>query len=323
MEQRHLMTTTLAPWLKACHQKVQELKKNEKLSHALLITGADGVGQEILAKNIVKDLMCEKVEQSATCGHCHSCKLIVGESHPDCYILDGEEATIKVNQIRQLTSRINQKPQVGNNKVVLITHAQAMNINASNAVLKTLEEPTDQTYFLLTSSQSISLMPTIRSRCLLINIPTPSQNEVQDWLLTQSNGVVLSSLFWLTTQPFRLLNIEKKQKTELYNGLLDGVKKMLEGTITIEDLLKNVNSKNVTDYCNGLSAILHQCLCHSAGAPLHYALQSLYPIIMQRIEVRSLIIRYQALQKLKLDLLNANLNPLMQLTYELNQWQPL
>lgn len=310
----------LAPWLKACHQQVQVLKKTKRLSHALLITGADGVGQEKLAREMVKDLMCEKNDQGAACGACHSCELMRGESHPDYYVLDGEAGTIKVDQIRQLISKINQKPQVGNNKVVLITHAQAMNINASNAVLKALEEPADQTYFLLTSSQSTSLMPTIRSRCLLVNVPTPSQKEVEAWLLTQPDGDTLSSLFWLTTQPFRLLSIEKQQKTGIYTALPASVQNLMQGAVSVEEVLKGVSSSNITDYCNGLAAVLHQCLCHSAGSPLHPALSELYPLIMQRMGIQQLMTRYQALQRLKSDLLKTNLNPVMQLTYELNQW---
>ncbi|SBS33818.1 DNA polymerase III subunit delta' [Marinomonas spartinae] len=310
----------LAPWLQACHKQVQHLKQSKKLSHALLITGADGVGQEYLAKELVKDLMCEKIDQGVACGHCHSCELMAGESHPDYYFLDGEEATIKVDQVRQLINKINQKPQVGNNKVVLITHAQSMNINASNAVLKALEEPADQTYFLLTSSQSTSLMPTIRSRCLLVNVPTPSQMEVESWLQSQPDGEALSALFWLTTQPFRLLSLEKQQKTGIYTSLPEKIKELMQGTTTVESLLTGVSNSNTIDYCNGLAAILHQCLCHSAGRTIHPVLSEVYPLIMQRMGIQALMTRYQALQRLKSDLSKTNLNPVMQLTHELNQW---
>ncbi|WP_133012900.1 DNA polymerase III subunit delta' [Marinomonas flavescens] len=312
--------TDIAPWLTASLHQVQALKKQKKLSHALLVTGADGVGQEVLARAMVKDLMCEELDQAAACGYCHSCQLMAANTHPDFRILDGEEGTIKVDHIRQLTQKISQKPQVGNNKVVLITHAQAMNINAANAVLKALEEPADQTYFVLTSSQSSSLLPTIRSRCLLVNVPTPNIDEVKNWLSGQPDGDELSTLFWLTTQPFRLIDIEKQQKTAIYTGLPSALKTMLLGEQGTDVVLKGVSNTNIEDYCNGLAAILHQCINHSAGAELPSALFEVYPVIMRRMGIQQIMQRYQSLQKMKSDLLKTNLNPTIQLTYELNQW---
>lgn len=309
----------IAPWLVPCLQQVQVLKQTKSLSHALLITGADGVGQEELAREMVKDLMCEK-DQPAACGDCHSCHLMRAETHPDFRVLDGEASSIKVDQVRLLVKQINQKPQVGYNKVVLITHAQAMNINAANAVLKALEEPSDRTYFVLTSSQSTSLLATIRSRCLLVNVPTPNLDEVKQWLTQQSDHQELTDLFWLTTQPFRLLSLQKQGKAKLYADLPDQLNNLLQGSVSAQAMLKGLDSNNIEDYCNGLAAILHQCICHSTGDSLDGALHDIYSTLMSRLGIQGLMIRYQALQKLKADLQKTNLNPIMQLTYELNQW---
>ncbi|ETX11447.1 DNA polymerase III subunit delta' [Marinomonas ushuaiensis DSM 15871] len=311
--------TNIAPWLIPCLQQVQVLKQTKSLSHALLITGADGVGQEELAREMVKDLMCEK-DQPAACGDCHSCHLMQAETHPDFRVLDGEASSIKVDQVRLLVKQINQKPQVGYNKVVLITHAQAMNINAANAVLKALEEPSDRTYFVLTSSQSTSLLATIRSRCLLVNVPTPNLDEVKQWLTHQADSQELKDLFWLTTQPFRLLSLQKQGKAKLYADLPAQLNSLLQGTISTQIMLKGLDSSNLEDYCNGLAAILHQCICHSTGDSLDNALQNIYPTLIVRLGIQGLMIRYQALQKLKADLQKTNLNPIMQLTHELNQW---
>ena len=311
--------SNIAPWLIPCLQQVQVLKQTKSLSHALLVTGADGVGQEELAREMVKDLMCEK-DQLAACGDCHSCHLMQAETHPDFRVLDGEASSIKVDQVRLLVKQINQKPQVGYNKVVLITHAQAMNINAANAVLKALEEPSDRTYFVLTSSQSTSLLATIRSRCLLVNVPTPNLDEVKQWLTQQVDSKELTDLFWLTTQPFRLLSLQKQGKAQLYADLPDQLNNLLQGSVSAQAMLKGLDSNNIEDYCNGLAAILHQCICHSTGDSLDGALQDVYSTLMTRLGIQGLMIRYQALQKLKSDLKKTNLNPIMQLTHELNQW---
>ncbi|QUX95956.1 DNA polymerase III subunit delta' [Marinomonas sp. CT5] len=311
--------TNIAHWLHPCLQQVQALKQAKALSHALLITGADGVGQEELAREMVKDLMCES-DQAAACGVCHSCQLMRADTHPDFRVLDGETSSIKVDQIRLLVRQISQKPQVGQNKVVLITHAQAMNINAANAVLKALEEPADRTYFVLTSSQSTSLLPTIRSRCLLVNVPTPSIEQVKQWLTEDSEGEVLSGLFWLTTEPFRLRSIQQQGKIQLYADLPDQLSLMLQGSISVNVFLKGLDNSNVEDYCNGLAAILHQCICHSTGAPIDEALQDVYDRLIVRLGIQAMMTRYQTIQNLKSDLQKTNLNPIMQLTHELNQW---
>ncbi|AEF54732.1 DNA polymerase III subunit delta' [Marinomonas posidonica] len=310
---------SIAPWLQHSLLQVQQLKVSGGLSHALLITGADGVGQESLAFEMAKDLMCES-EQASACGQCHSCQLMAADTHPDFRVLDGESGTIKVDQIRNLVQKITQKPQVGQTKVVLISHAQSMNINAANAVLKALEEPSDRTFFLLTSSQSSRLLPTIRSRCLLVSVPTPNVEQVDAWLAEHNQEANLSRLFWLTTQPFRLLSIEKNQKAELFLSLPEKVNQFLQQEMTVAELLKGLDSQNIEDYCNGLAAILHQSLCHSAGAPIHPALEAVYANLIRRIGIRALMDRYQAIQNLKLALQKTNLNPIMQLTNELNQW---
>ncbi|MCB5160368.1 DNA polymerase III subunit delta' [Marinomonas algarum] len=309
----------IAQWLIPALQQIQTLKSQSRLSHALLITGADGVGQESLAREVVKDLMCES-QQGKACGLCHSCQLMKADSHPDFRVLEGETGTIKVDQIRLLVKQISQKPQVGKNKVVLITHAQAMNINAANAVLKALEEPADHTFFVLTSSQSSQLLPTIRSRCLLVKVPTPTTRDVAEWLQQDASLQPLSQLFWLTTQPYRLLALEQQGKTALYTELPEKLYAMLTEVSGVSDMVKGIDSKNIDDYCNGLAAILHQCICRSTGSDLAPALEPIYQVLIHRLSIQTLMQRYQALQMLKSDLQKTNLNPIMQLTHELNQW---
>ncbi|MGR0279750.1 DNA polymerase III subunit delta' [Marinomonas dokdonensis] len=309
----------IASWLLPPLERVQTLKQTNSLSHALLISGAQGVGQEVLAEQIVKSLMCEG-QGLAPCNLCHSCQLMQAETHPDYRILDGEDGAIKIDQIRNLVSKISQKPQVGQNKVVLIRHAQAMNINAANAVLKALEEPADRTYFVLTSSQSTSLLPTIRSRCLLLNVPTPNSEMVAGWLNQQEQGEALKALFWLTTQPYRLLALRDDGKLDFYTELPDKLCQFLQSTMSVEQILKGLDSNNIGHYCDALAAILHQCICHSTGAELSPSLNQVYEILMNRCGIRKIMQRYQALQNLKQDLQKTNLNPIMQLTLELNQW---
>ncbi|GAB3475868.1 DNA polymerase III subunit delta' [Marinomonas epiphytica] len=308
----------LAPWLHASIQQIQALKHNSSLSHALLVTGAQGVGQEILAQHVAADLMCQNAAKA--CGQCHSCQLMMAMSHPDFHYLNGEEGAIKVDNIRDLVRKINQKAQVGHSKVVLISCAHNMNINASNAVLKALEEPADNTYFILTTSYSSTLLATIRSRCLLVNLPTPSRQEVENWLINQSDQAEIRTLFWLTTQPYQLLALQKANKVELYSQLLINLTNFLQGNTSVEEVVKKCDSKTIADYCDGLLAILHGALLHTTGAPLDPTLSEVFQAMMTKMSVRALMQRYDAIQKLKQDLQKTNLNPHIQLIHELNQW---
>ena len=95
---------------------------------------------------------------------------------------------------------------------------------------------------------------------------------------------------------------------------------MVHGRMPVSDVIKGMDSNNVEDYCNGLAAILHQCICHSTGAPLDAALQGIFNVLVSRLGIQQLMLRYQSLQNLKSDLQKTNLNPIMQLTHELNQW---
>lgn len=308
----------LAPWLEDSAIQIQTLKQSSSLSHALLVTGSLGVGQGVLAQKMSVDLMCQT--SSKACGQCHSCQLMSASSHPDFHFLNGEEGTIKVDEIRELVRKISQKAQVGQTKVVLIEHAHNMNVNASNAVLKALEEPAANTFFILTTSYSNSLLATIRSRCLLVDVPTPSKQEVEEWLLDQTNQEELKALFWLTNQPYQLLALQKANKVELYSQLLIKLTDYLRGNIELLDVIKQLDSKNVSDYCDGLLAILHSVLIHTTGAPLDPALDNVFELLTARMPILVIMQRYQALQKLKQDLQKTNLNPHLQLTHELNQW---
>jgi DNA polymerase-3 subunit delta' len=110
--------------------------------------------------------------------------LLKAGSHPDNFVLEPEEADkpIKVDQVRELVAFVVQTAQLGGRKVVLIEPVEAMNVNASNALLKSLEEPSGDTVLLLVSHQPSRLLPTIKSRCQQVACPQPSLAQSQAWL---------------------------------------------------------------------------------------------------------------------------------------------
>lgn len=155
--------------------------KNNKLPHALLLSGVSDVDKQSFALNFAKLLLCqqENVADQA-CGVCHACQLIAANAHPDFYHLQPEAAgkTIRIDQIRELIAQLSQTAHQGLYKIALIDPADAMPIGAANALLKTLEEPSPNTLLMLISHQPGLLPATIRSRCQVINFQQSNETDV-------------------------------------------------------------------------------------------------------------------------------------------------
>ena len=136
-----------------------------RLPHALIFTGPEGVGKRTCALRIAKTLQCEKHE-SPPCGACAQCRKIERGHHADVstLTLEGDASQIKIEQIRKLRSTLEFEPLEGVAKVYLIDPAERMTEAASNALLKSLEEPPAATYFFLITANSQELKATIRSR---------------------------------------------------------------------------------------------------------------------------------------------------------------
>src|SRR4051812_40835213 len=163
--------------------------------HAYLFAGPKGVGKELLARLFAQAANCEVSEEQRPCGSCAACAAIRRGSHPDVtWVLPQAEAIarglaskadldgapsreIRVDEVRALSRRLALAPAVGRRKVAIVTPAETLNERAQNTLLKTLEEPAPATTFLLVSSEPDSLLATVRSRCLRVQL-TPLRDEV-------------------------------------------------------------------------------------------------------------------------------------------------
>ena len=175
-------------WQQSQWQKVQQQKQADKLPHALLLVGPEGLGKFDFAQHLAHSLLCQKPDnQGHACGQCTACKLIAAGTHPDMFFLMAEERgkAIKVDEIRHLSSDLTLTSQLGGYKVALIADAHDMNINASNSLLKTLEEPTSHSSLILVSSNPQKLPITVRSRCQQINFSIPEHQQALSWLEEQ------------------------------------------------------------------------------------------------------------------------------------------
>jgi len=177
---------TLLPWLREPWRTLQTGIRDERIPQALLIQGPSGLGKEKLAETYAHRLLCRRPGEFA-CGECPGCRLFLAGTHPDYLRIQPAEAgkAIGVDAIRDLIATLALKPQYGGYRVVVIAPAHLMNLNAANALLKTLEEPAERTLLILLSEASGSLPATILSRCLRLPIAQPDPAGVCVWLKSQ------------------------------------------------------------------------------------------------------------------------------------------
>ncbi len=170
-------------WLASLRERLSAMKSQDRLPHALLLLGQPGAGQSELGLWLAAYLLCDRKGTSA-CGTCAGCRLFLAGTHPDFYRVSLEEdaAVIKVEQIRSLSESFSLKSYRGRSKLALVDPADAMNLNSFNALLKTLEEPSDNTYLILTASRSDRLPRTIVSRSARLRLPLPTAGEALEWL---------------------------------------------------------------------------------------------------------------------------------------------
>ena len=156
-----------------------------QLPHALLLHGQQGLGKQAFAQRLARSLLCAQLTPAAeACGLCHSCHLFAAGTHPDLLLIHPLEDSkiIVIDQIRAVGGFLSLRPHTAQHKVVIVSPAEAMNINAANSLLKLLEEPPNGSILLLVTNHSARLPATIRSRCAAIPFKPPSHPEALNWL---------------------------------------------------------------------------------------------------------------------------------------------
>ena len=149
------------------------LKRN-RVPSSILLSGDSGIGKRLAAINYAKAVNCLEPADFDCCDKCMSCKKIDSEMHPDVSMIVPENDVITIETIRNTQEVISLRPYEGRKKVLIVDDADAMNIYAANAFLKTLEEPPDDSLIILISSNPERLPDTIRSRCVNVRFyPLP------------------------------------------------------------------------------------------------------------------------------------------------------
>ena len=161
------------------------------MSHAWLFTGPPGSGRSNAAIAFAAALECEHAPDNAGCGECHECHTVLAGSHADVTVVHTELLSIGVRSMRELVLRAALKPVGRGFQVIIVEDADRLTEQACNALLKAIEEPTQRTVWMLCAPTVEDVLPTIRSRCRLVTLTTPSTADVAAFLV-RKHGVAES-----------------------------------------------------------------------------------------------------------------------------------
>jgi DNA polymerase-3 subunit delta' len=157
----------------------------DRVGHAYIICGEEASGKKSLAKTFAKTLQCEQ-HAIDPCNECKSCLQVESGNHPDIIFVKHEKPkVITVDEIReQVVNNIQIKPYSGKYKIYIINDAQLMNVEAQNAILKTIEEPPQYAVIILLATTAEKFLPTIISRCMLLNLKPVKDEDIKNYLMT-------------------------------------------------------------------------------------------------------------------------------------------
>jgi len=158
---------------------------SNQIGHAYIISGERGSGKEFVAKAFARAIQCDG--EIRPCDECHSCKQALSGNNPDIIrIIHEKPGVITVDDIRtQINNDVQIKPYGDKKKIYIINEAEKMNPQAQNALLKTLEEPPEYVVIMLLTSNDQSLLPTIRSRCILLNMKPVENKLLRKYLMEE------------------------------------------------------------------------------------------------------------------------------------------
>jgi DNA polymerase-3 subunit delta' len=184
----------LLPWHKDAAAQLRKAWAANRLSHALLLQGAEGLGKQVFAAWLACAVLCDKSAGSTLncCGECPGCALFAAGSHPDLVLVAPEEdkQQISIDQVRAANERLTKTSYRQGYKVAIVTPAHLMTPSAANSVLKTLEEPSPRSLLVLITSQPSTMLPTVRSRCQKVTIARPTREHASEWLREQSGHAI-------------------------------------------------------------------------------------------------------------------------------------
>ena len=214
--------------------KIKELLKNaiklNKISHSYLFIGIEGIGKKMIAKEFAKKILCK---EHGKCQNCKSCIEFDTNNNPDFAIIEPDGNSIKIEQIRYMQKKVQEKPIISDKKVYIINDADKMTKEAQNCLLKTLEEPPEFVTIILIGTNENQFLSTIKSRCMILHFEKIEENKIKEFLEKEYNLTNLSQNILDMFQGSIGKAISLKDKKNQYEE--------------IENIINNLDKKDIID----------------------------------------------------------------------------
>lgn len=260
------------PWLRPHFEQLIGSYQAGRGHHALLIQALPGMGDDALIYAITRFLMCQQPEGHKSCGKCRGCQLMQAGTHPDYYTLEPEKgkSTLGIDAVREVSEKLYEHARLGGAKVVWLKDAAILTEAAANALLKTLEEPPEKTWFFLSCREPGRLLATLRSRCRLHHLAAPQEAWSLTWLsreVTASQEAMLAALRLSSGAPAAALALLQKDVWSQREALCRVVETALDSGDWLS-VLPALNSDQAAERLHWLAALLLDSLKLQQGATL-------------------------------------------------------
>lgn len=280
------MESALLPWQNQQWHRLLQQRQSDRVAHAYLLVGERGLGKKLFARQAAALLLCKEGEGELACGRCRSCQLLASNSNPDLLTVEPEDSkVIKIDQVRQLADFASKTSHSNSRKVVILHNTEALNLNAANALLKTLEEPPGSTVLLLVSDNPGRLLPTLRSRCQRILFTVPSLETAGDWLRNKaaSEEDLQEALSLAGNRPLLALELLTSEDRQARNTVLKALAAMLEGRVDPVEFAatgKTLGVEKIMEWlCQTTSQVLKLWLCDEPPAVSNRELSRIYSLL--------------------------------------------
>ena len=262
---------------------LKRLIRNHRVPNSLLLAGDEGIGKRQFALELAKSLICLEAADGESCGVCSACtragkfifpksedkeshKRLIFSDHPDVAMVIPFNRNILVAAVRHLESEANFRPYEASARFLMVDNAEKMNDAASNALLKTLEEPPSTSHIFLITSRPDSLLPTIRSRCQTLRFAPVNDDEIEKYLISEraftadearlaarlSRGSIGQALT-INVEQFR---IRRERMSSVVSNLIQngGVAGLLRAS---EELQEAKNKESFEENLDVLQSLIH------------------------------------------------------------------
>lgn len=284
------------PWHNAQWLQLSHALASKQLAHAYLLSGNAGLGKSLFADAFARYALClspstqnsaaDIAEVARACGSCANCIKGGAGNHPDILRIAPEEGSknIKIDQIRWLSEFVIRSSHSGGTKVAVIADAHLLNANAANALLKTLEEPSDDTHVILVSDYPGRLVATIRSRCQKLAFQAPNKEIAATWLRQITGDANVDAVLEASgLRPLIALQLVQGDSLQARAQFLQSVCDLKAGTKSIQQVLaltaKNGESEVLRHFSTFLSKLTKYSLSGIETSEEDPALEGMYALL--------------------------------------------